>query len=262
MENVVFLIYFFILGTIVGSFLNVVVERTKHKKSFLLNRSACPMCGHILNVWDLIPLFSYIFLNGKCRYCQKKISWQYFVMELVTGVIFGLIYLSVETIHELSLPDIHNILLLFFYLIIASFLIIIFVYDLKYYLILDKIVVPGMVVALIGNFLLGRNWLDLLLGAVIGSGIFLLQYTISRGKWVGGGDIRLGLFMGLILGWKLVLVALFISYLFGATIGVGLILLKRKKMQDTLPFATFLSVATLITMLCGSSILTWYINLF
>lgn len=256
------IIFFFILGCIVGSFLNVVVERINLHKSFLIGRSACPQCHHVLGFFDLIPLFSYIFLLGKCRYCRKEIAGQYFWVELLTGAVFGLIF--VGTLHATSVQyalSIHNIFLLFFYLIIACFLIIIFLYDFKYYLILDKIIVPAVIVAIIGNLLLGSEWWDLGLGALIGGGIFFLQYIISRGKWIGGGDIRLGLLMGAILGWQLTFVALFIAYLIGAFIGIILIIGKQKKMKDAVPFGTFLSIATLIALLYGNIILNWYINL-
>lgn len=169
--QIFYLIISFIFGACMGSFLNVVVERLQAKKSFLQGRSQCLHCGKTLGILDLVPIFSFLFLRGRCRYCHKKISWQYFCMELITGIIFGLIYLNID-----------NIFLLIFILIISCFLIIIFLYDYKYYLILDRITIPAMVIALGGNLLLGQVWWELLLGAGIAGGFFLLQYLISQGK--------------------------------------------------------------------------------
>ncbi|MFH0819366.1 MAG: prepilin peptidase [Patescibacteria group bacterium] len=245
--------YFFILGLIIGSFLNVVVLRLKNGLSIMNGRSKCPNCKHVLGVLDLVPLFSFLFIGGKCRYCKKKISWQYFLVELTTAFIFTVVYVY----FGLSF-------LTLFYLVISAFLIVIFIYDFKYYLILDKIIVPAIILAFLGNLFLepalGRAWWELLIGGAIGGGLFLMQFMVSKGKWIGGGDIRLGLFMGLLLGWKLVLVALFISYLLGSFVGMFLLLKKRKKMQDALPFGTFLTISTFIVLIYGQVILNWYLS--
>lgn len=241
---------FFVLGLIIGSFLNVVVLRTKKKESFFIKRSHCVHCKHVLGFLDLVPLFSYIFLKGRCGYCHKKISPQYFLMELATGTVFLFIYLFSP-----------NYFAIVFNIVISCFLIIIFLYDLKYYLILDKFTLPAMVVALLGNLLLGKEWWDLGLGALIGGGFFFFQYIISKGRWIGGGDIRLGILMGLILGWQAVLLALFMAYAVGAIWGVALIIKKRKKLNDPMPFGTFLTAATFTTMLFGQFILDWYLGL-
>lgn len=233
-----------------GSFLNVVVLRTKKKESFLIKRSHCARCGHVLGFWDLVPLFSFIFQKGRCGYCYKKISAQYFLMELATGAVFLFIYLFSP-----------NYCAIIFNVIISCFLIIIFLYDLKYYLILNKFTMPAMVVALLGNILLGREWWDLLLGALIAGGFFFLQYVVSKGKWIGGGDIRLGILMGLILGWQGALLALFIAYFIGAVAGMALIIAKRKKFKDAMPFGTFLCAATFAVMLVGRYVLDWYLGL-
>lgn len=243
-------ILIFTFGLIVGSFLNAVIWRIKHKKSFLKGRSICPQCKHELGVLDLIPVFSFLFLRAKCRYCKKKINWQYPLVELATGLGFVL----VETCHGMSLQT-------FFYIIIFCFLIIIFVYDLKYGLILDRVSIPAMVIAFAGNLIIGQEvWWSLILGAAIGGGIFLAQFLISKGKWVGGGDLRLGVVMGLLLGWEKVLVALFLAYISGALVAVVLLLQKSKKMKDAIVFGTFLSAATFVTMLYGDKIIDWYLG--
>lgn len=246
----IFTILFFIFGLVVGSFLNVVIYRLHAKQSFAKGRSKCPKCKHVLGIIDLIPLFSFLIQKGQCRYCHKKISWQYFLVELFTGILFVLVYLQFD------------LYLLFFYLVICSFLIIIFIYDLKHYLILDKITIPAIIIAIVGNLLLGMLWWDILIGMAIGGGLFMFQFIISKGKWIGGGDIRLGALMGALLGWQLVLVALFIAYLVGSVVGVALIIGKRKKLKDPMPFGVFLSMATILCLLYGKIILDLYLNLF
>ena len=141
------LIYIFVLsfGLIVGSFLNCVIYRLEEGKSFLKGRSFCPDCKHTLSWRDLIPLLSFLILKGKCRYCQKKISWQYPSVELSTGILFLLIF-------NYTFP---NLLATGYWLLVASFLIIIFVYDLKHYVIPDKVIYPAIMVSGIWYFVSG-----------------------------------------------------------------------------------------------------------
>ena len=150
----------------------------------------------------------------------------------------------------------------FFTLIIfSSFLIIIFVYDLKYYLILDEVVIPAAIFAFLVNLSLGLSFWNLALAGLIGGGFFLIQFLISKGRWIGGGDIRLGVLMGLMLGFPLILVAFFVAYLVGAIVGLVLISLGKKKMSSQIPFGTFLSAATFFTFLYGQEFFDWYLNL-
>ncbi|NUM25522.1 MAG: prepilin peptidase [Candidatus Buchananbacteria bacterium] len=241
----------FIFGLIIGSFLNVVIARLGKKKSFWSGRSECPKCKYQINWYDNIPVISFIILRGRCRNCHQSISWQYPMVELATALMFVWIY----TVFGLGAK-------FFIYSVFSSFLMVLFVYDLKHYLILDRVSVPAMIVAFLGNIYLGAGLADLLLGSAIGAGFFAAQYFISGGRWVGDGDIRLGAVMGLMLGWKFVLVALFIAYLTGATVGVFLMMLKKKKMSSEVPFGPFLTLATFITMLYGRELINWYFNLF
>lgn len=244
----------FVFGLIIGSFLNAVIFRLKANEQFTRGRSKCLSCKHTLSFLDLIPVFSFIFLRAKCRYCHKKISWQYPVIELVTALLFliGYYYYLVQTVSYLQFMT---------FLIFTSFLIIIFVYDLKYLLILDKVSISAFLVALILNTQLGYNFFDLMLASTVIAGFFLLQFLISKGKWIGGGDIRMGLVMGAMLGFKMALVALFLAYIIGAVFGIMLLMLKKKSLQSKLAFGTFLSLATFVTLLWGSNLLNWYINI-
>ncbi|MFA6322925.1 MAG: prepilin peptidase [Candidatus Buchananbacteria bacterium] len=240
----------FLFGLAIGSFLNVIVYRLNIKKSFLSGRSFCPYCKKIIAWFDNIPLLSFILLAGNCRQCKKKISWQYPLVELVTGLVFWLIYLRFGLTGQTLV-----------YFIFCGILEVIFIYDLKYYLILDTISLPAILLALILNLLLGQNILNLLLGGLLGGGFFAFQYYVSRGRWVGDGDIRLGALMGVMLGWPYLLVALLVAYVVGAIYGLVAIGLKKKAMKSEVPFGPFLTFSTLVAMLYGQLILNWYLNL-
>jgi len=239
-------IIIFIIGLCIGSFLNVVIYRLHKKESFIKGRSYCPKCRHKLSWLDNIPLISWVFLKARCRYCNERISLQYPLVELAGGALFALALFTAD-----------NYLLLVSYCFFISILIIIFVYDLKWYLILDKVTVPAIAAAGLFNIILGHSIFNLLSAAFAISGFFLLQFLISKGKWIGGGDIRLGFLMGIMLGWPIAIAALFISYIAGAIIGVGLIITGKKKMSSQVPFGTFLSVGTIIALLYGDMLMRW-----
>ncbi len=230
----------FIIGICIGSFLNVVILRLKAEKNFVKGRSYCPKCKHILVWYDNIPLLSYFLLKGKCRYCDKKISIQYPIVELATAILFAIAFIQWDFIFTADYQLlITSYLILFTYFLFTSILIIIFVYDLRWYLILDKVSLPAIAIAFILNIIIGYKFTDLLLGGAIAGGFFFLQFVVSRGKWIGGGDIRLGFLIGVMLGWQKTLVALFIAYIAGAIIGFFLMIIKNKKMSSKVPFGTF-----------------------
>ncbi|MFA5076464.1 MAG: prepilin peptidase [Patescibacteria group bacterium] len=241
-------IIFFILGLIFGSFINALIWRFFVNKSIFAKHSICPHCHQPLAFWDLVPILSFLALRARCRYCRQKISWQYPLVELVTAVVFVLVYrqwgLSYQT---------------FFYSVISLFLIIIFIYDLKYYLILDRVVWPAIILSLIFNLIIGYSFWSLILGGIIVAGFFSLQFIISRGRWIGGGDIRLGFLIGVILGWPQVLIALILAYVTGAIVGVMLILSKNKSWSSAIPFGTFLTSSTFFCLFYGQAILNWYL---
>jgi prepilin signal peptidase PulO-like enzyme (type II secretory pathway) len=247
--------FIFVLGLLLGSYLNSWMWRIHEKKYRFGGRSMCIHCSRILNWYENIPLFSYIFLRGKCRTCKGLIPKSYFLVEFFTGFIFLLV-----VIYSVSIGNsaIHTFRDLFF----SALLIVIFVYDAKYQIILPEVVVLGSIVGLFLNIkYLALDPYNLVFGAIICSGFFLLQFLVSGGKWIGGGDVYLGVMLGLWLGLKLVLVALFISYILGAIIGVVLMILRKKEMSSTIVFGTFLSLGTFISLLWGSQILHWYFGL-
>jgi prepilin signal peptidase PulO-like enzyme (type II secretory pathway) len=256
----------FILGLAVGSFLNCVIyrletseclENGKPKKktfSFLRGRSYCPNCKHMLSWQDLIPLLSFMTLGGKCRYCKKPISWQYPLVELATGIIFVLLLWKFGFFPE------------FIYLsLVSCFLIVIFVSDLKTYFIPDGAIYPAIIIALIFNFqflIFGQFIIfrDSILSGLFAMLFFLFIYLISRGKWMGFGDVKLAALMGLFLGWPNILVAMFLAFFIGAIMGVGLMVLGRKKMSSEVPFGPFLVLGTFLAAFGGQEIISWYLN--
>lgn len=238
---------FFILGLLTGSFLNSVIFRLREKTGFVKGHSKCPGCGKILSARELIPLISFVIQKGRCRGCQKRISIQYPLVELASGLLFLASYLYFGLEWRLLLT-----------LIYISFLMILFVYDLKYYFIPDVVVLPAILIALIGQIVLGVSFTKIALGGIIGLGFFLIQYILSKGKWIGGGDLRLGLLMGVMLGWSNILVALFIAYVVGAVFALYLVVFKKKTWKEKIPLGTFLTFACVITIFFGEAIINWY----
>ncbi|MFH2105159.1 MAG: prepilin peptidase [Parcubacteria group bacterium] len=255
-------IFIIIFGLLVGSFLNVVIYRLKIKKTVVRGRSFCPHCQHVLQLIDLVPLFSFIFQKGHCRYCNKKISWQYPLVELTTAITFLLVFLKFPITNVYLSAGSEYGALLAGYLVFTAVLIIIFTYDLKHYLIPDRIVLPGTVLALVFSFLNPNvNWLQALIGSVIVGGFFALIIFLTKGKGMGWGDVKLGLLIGALLGWQVSLLALLIAFVGGSIIGIGLIVTQRKKWKSQVPFGTFLTVATFICLLWGIEIVQWYVGM-
>lgn len=228
------------------------IFRTHEGEAVVKGRSKCRICEEPIAIKDLVPVLSYLRLQGRCRSCSSVISWQYPVVEIVTGGLFVLALVLGNGWMEI----VRN-------WVFVSYLVIIFVYDLRHMLIIDRFTIPAMIFAVIVNLWLGviPAW-SILLGGLILAGFFWIQLAISRGTWVGGGDIRMGAFMGFMLGLETGLVALFIAYVLGAIVGVGLLLSKKVSRKTPIPFGTFLSVATLIVLFFGQPMIDWYLGLF
>jgi prepilin signal peptidase PulO-like enzyme (type II secretory pathway) len=263
----------FVFGLTVGSFLNCVIYRLQKEEEFLVKRSYCPHCKKTLGWQYLIPVLSFVFLKGKCRYCQRPISWQYPLVELATGILFVFIAWNQLIINPIGIPSgsygASNFLNFFYLLIVACFLIIIFVSDLRYYIIPDRVIYPAIIVALIYNIFLFfvfhhsfKAFLNPLLSAVLASAFFLAIVLISRGHWMGWGDPKLAFFMGFLLGFPNILVALFLAFFIGAIIGIGLIILGKRTLKSEIPFGPFLVAGTFAALFWGTEIIKWYFGLF
>jgi prepilin signal peptidase PulO-like enzyme (type II secretory pathway) len=245
------LIVIVLLGVSVGSFLNVVIFRV-HEGESLSGRSTCRRCEEPVDARDLVPVLSFLILKGRCRSCQSSLSWQYPLVEVATAVLF-LVAFRQDGLSLLFVRDAGFV----------SFLIIIFVYDLRHMLIIDRFTVPAMIFAIIVNLWLGvvPAW-SVLVGGLVLAGFFWLQFAISKGTWVGGGDIRMGALMGFMLGIEQGLVALFIAYVLGAVVGGAMMAMGKATRKTPVPFGSFLAVATVIGLFVGQPLIDWYLRFF
>jgi len=251
------IIIFAILGLAIGSFLNVCIDRLPQNKSIAFPPSHCEACQHKLAAKDLIPVFSYLRLRGRCRYCQASVPRRLFWVELATGVVFALLAWHYGLSPALGIMA--------FY---ACLFIVVSVIDLDHGLILNKVVYPSLVVALL-LALLPQPWLtrwvvagiaNAAIGGAIGFGIFLLIAIISRGG-MGWGDVKLAGLIGLATGFPLVFLSIIMAAILGGIVAVAMVIAKKKQRRQTIPFGPFLAVAAMITLLWGSNILTWYLGL-
>ena len=217
-DIVMILLSSFIFGLIFGSFINVVTYRLKNGRNVIFGRSFCPECKTQLRWYDLIPLLSFIWLRRYCRYCHKKISWQYPIVELISGLLWVLIFYK----FGISLINIY-------YLFIFSLFLVIVVYDFKWRIIPDKIVYPAVIIVVIynlfnafklGNFKIFTEPLFIALGAFL---FFFLLFYFSKGKAMGLGDAKLAFLIGLFLNPLLAAVAFTLSFIIGAVFGIMLI---------------------------------------
>jgi leader peptidase (prepilin peptidase)/N-methyltransferase len=247
-----FEILMFITGLIIGSFLNVCIYRIPKGESIAYPPSHCTSCGNRIKPYDLIPVVSWIFLKGRCRYCGEKIYVRYTRIELLTGILFVFIYLKYGFTMECLK-----------FLILASFLIVIGMIDFDTTDVYAKTTWTGIIIG--GIFLLIKVYMNLpvktfIYGAFLGGGLISLIIVITKG--MGWGDAEICLLGGLFLGLKLTVLMMGISFVLGGVIGVILILTGKKNRKDYIPFGPFIAVAVVFTSLFGSSIIKLYISFF
>ncbi len=262
----IFFLILFLFGVAFGSFLNCIIYRLE-KNQRPSGRSYCPKCKHTLSYKDLVPLFSYILLKGRCRYCHKKISIEYPLVEFFTGILFvsAFYFSGLLNLSTYSVFDVVNIAYLS---VILFFLVLIFVYDLKHFIIPDlanfSLIIISFLYLLLSSFLEGSIdvFLNGLLSAVAVFLFFFAIFYFSKGKGMGFGDVKFVVFMGFFLGFPNILVANFISFFFGAIIGLLLILIGKKKMKSQIPFGPFLVVGTLLAYFFGTDIVQYYLSYF
>ena len=254
---------FLVFGLVIGSFLNVVILRTQKQES-LLGRSHCPFCKKTLGFMELVPILNFLALRGKCRFCATKISWQYPLVEFATALLFLLAFLRFE--QGWFLPTGFSSEMFWIFLardfIALSFLIILFVSDFKYGLLPDRFTLPSIVIFVGMNLWLGMAWPSILFGGVAIGGFFAVQYFLSRGRWIGAGDIRFGVLIGAVVEFAIGIAALFLSYLIGAVFALFLLARRRVGLKTEIPFGTFLAIATTIVLLTDAWFAHWYLSLF
>jgi len=247
--NILIYIYIFIIGTLVGSFLNVCIYRLPEGKSVVSPPSACSSCEHRLGFLDLIPILSYVFNRGRCRHCGGKYSAQYPFIELLNGILYLFVFYKygftwISVMHCLTL----------------SVLIVVFMIDLRHKIIPDSIIIFGLLyTTIISIMFIDINFLNKLFGLAFGFGLFLLIAIVTNA--MGGGDIKLMGFLGLNFGLTGIIFVTVASFVIGAVVSVGLLASKIATRKDYIPFGPFIAVAAVIYIFWGKEIINLYFNL-
>ena len=249
MEYIILYIMIFLIGISIGSFLNVCIYRIPKKEDIVFERSHCMSCGNVLKWYELIPLFSFLVQGGKCRNCKTKLSVQYPLIELLNGLIYVWIFMAKGFQPESIL-----------FCICASVLIVISVIDWRTYEIPFGCNIVIGILGIVRVFLNLAYWYDYVIGFFVVSGLFLIIYWITKGRGIGGGDIKLMAAAGLLLGWQNILLSLMIGSIAGSVIHLALMKIQGK--DRVLAFGPYLAFGIFISMLYGNDIITWYLGMF
>jgi len=240
---------FFLLGLAVGSFLNLCIDRLPERESIIRPSSHCDACQHKLEPLDLVPLLSYLYLKGGCRYCGASIPYRVPVVEAMTGLIFALLWNSYGLSIELPLA-----------ILFACLFIITVVIDIEHHLVLNRVVYPAIALAfLVPALLPGFGIVSAVIGGVTGAGILLPLALLVPGG-MGMGDVKLAALIGLLVGFPQVFIALLTSFVLGGAVASGLLLTRRKGRKNPIPFAPFLTAGLITAVLYGEKILTLYVG--
>jgi leader peptidase (prepilin peptidase)/N-methyltransferase len=257
----------FFMGAAIGSFLNVVIYRTLHRESWIIGRSHCEYCQKQIKWYDNIPLLSYLLLKARCRFCKKPIGLTHPVVEFLVGSLFVWWYLFGTFFFTLTQRP-FEVLQPAFWLTVGIILIAILVADYLHYIIPDEFVVLLTVItvvyrlSLVGFGIMQFPDLMMTLFGLILSVLFIGSlWFFTKGKGMGFGDVKLMVPLSLLVGWPGVLVSLFLSFLIGGLTGSILLLSKKKKIGQVIPFGPFLIVGTFISLIWGDQILSWYLSL-
>ena len=247
-EMILIYITAFIFGLVIGSFVNVLIYRIPKKENIVTKHSHCMVCEHKLGWYDLVPLFSWLFLRGRCRYCKAKLSIQYPLVEFINGAGYLLIFI-------LCGINITSVC----YSIAFSMLVAISVIDWRTYEIPIGLNITIFVMGVINAAVNYNNILNYLIGMVCVSLFLLLLYMVTGGRGIGGGDIKLMAVAGLLLGWKNIILALVLGCIIGSII--HLTLMKVSNKGRVLAFGPYLSAGIVIAMLWGNRIVEWYVRI-
>jgi len=293
LQQVLLYILTFISGLLFGSFLNLVSDRILSKEKILTGRSKCDSCKKPLQAKQLIPLLSFMIQKGKCAYCKEKLSWYYPASEIITGLMF------VGAAHYSSVFQAVNystIIAFAYLLIVGSAYVVLLLTDFKFKMIPNKIIYPTIIFVLLfmiinsslylflyhrqlsadafGVYLLKTGYFQMqvynmlkalgvvLLSSTVIAAFFAFLVAITKGRGMGGGDIRLGFLIGLFNGFPQNIIAIFLGFILGATLSLVLVMLKIKTLKDTVPFGPFLIAGSVIALVWGTQIWNFYIHLF
>ena len=256
-----FYLVLFVFGAVIGSFLNVCIYRIPRNQSIIWPASRCTSCSNPISFYDNIPIFSYLLLRGRCRSCKAKISGRYPLVEALNAFFYLLVFWRYGLAWSSAI-----------YFVFCSALIVITFIDYDFQIIPDRITLPGIPIGLVtGSFILPDPFLRAtslgLMASVIGAAagfsffylVAFLSLRILKKEGMGGGDIKLMAMVGAFLGWKAVLLTTFLGSLFGALIGVGLMVFRGREKGSLIPFGPFLATGALISLFFGQEILIWYL---
>lgn len=244
-----YLLIAIIYGVIIGSFLNVCIYRIPKNESIVVRRSHCMSCGKQIKWYDLVPLISFLILRGKCRYCKAKLSWQYPAIEALNGILYGTIVL-VNGFNSTSI----------LYCLATSALLVLSVIDWRTYEIPPSLNIFIGILGIIRLALDYTHWYNYVIGLVSVSGFLLLILLITRGRGMGGGDVKLMAVTGLLLGWRLIILSLGLGCILGSVIHITLMHVTDK--DRVLAFGPYLSLGIFISMIYGNQLIEWYLHMF
>ena len=245
----------FLLGLLVGSFLNVCIYRIPRRESLAWPASHCTSCNRALSWYENVPVVSWSLLRGRCRTCRAPISMVYPIVELITAVLFAGGYVIYGWTPLLAVR-----------LLFTCAMIVLFVIDLQHRILPNVITLPGIVLGLAFSAAFPPGWLAAAIGAIAGGGALYLiaeaYYRVRGVEGLGMGDVKMLAMIGAFLGWQLTIVTLMLASFSGSLIGVGLMASGRRGMQAALPFGTFLAVGALVAAVYGDSLLAWYLSFY
>lgn len=254
----------FAVGTAVGSFINVVVQRSLADEQWLTGRSKCDHCQQILGWLDSVPLLSYLGLQGKSRCCGKQLSISHPVVELLTGTLFVWWYWGGAIFFQLTQTPFQTLQPLF-WLVVGVLLVMVLVADLLYFIIPDSAVFVLTFMAMLYRIALTvvgvMQWTDFintLIGTLGAFLFFLLLWTLTRGQGMGFGDVKFTIPMGLLLGWPNIMISIFLAFISGAMIGILLMIVGKAKFGKPIPFGPFLIFGLVASLLWGDQLANWY----
>lgn len=285
----------FLLGTILGSLAKTLADRSLKNRSFW-GRSVCPKCKHTLGILDLFPILSFILLSGKCRYCKRKLDSSYLIVEVLMGFVIAILFWQTTSNFQSSIFNFQFIFDLLFKIFFVTTLIIVFLTDLKEMLIPDRIIIPATIIGFLALILdtLYKIWLLYSSLSQNSAGLFLLSpntdyfkrhalilaepllgslatglavavffsalIIVTRGRGMGWGDVKLGAFLGIYLGFPNGILAIILSFITGAVISLLAIFFGKKNLKSQIPFGPFLSLGGFIALLWGEKIINWYLH--
>ena len=252
---VVFNIFAFTLGAVVGSFLNVCIYRLPKNESIIFPPSRCPGCGNDIRWFDNIPIISYLLLRGRCRSCKARISIRYPLVELINALLTLFLFMRFGPTFAFAV----------LFIFCSSMVVITFI-DLDHQIIPDVISLPGIAAGFIFSFFIPQlGWRNSLIGILVGGGSLWLVASgyelLTKKEGMGGGDIKLLAMMGAFFGWKAIPFIIFVSSLTGSVIGITVMLVRKKDSKLAIPFGPFLALGSVVYIFFGSRIIHWYLSI-